>query len=156
MSRIPRAPEDIGPGPVLLRLPSKDGFRVSDHQVNSQIVRANMGSGLSLSKPNDRIRRHITLKGNALRLRSPNRTRIYGVAQDRSKIEYESLNTLIAARKPVLIDQILLDTHRVAAPRQLQLDHLPIRFTGSGRALTTLLLQRQFRQKAGNHFVGRF
>jgi len=49
----------------------------------------------------------------------------------------------------VLIDQILPDTHRVAAPRQLQLDHLPIRFTGSGRALVTLLLKRHVRQKAG-------
>ena len=52
-----------------------------------------------------------------------------------AQLAYESLNTLIAACKPVLIDQILPDTHRVAAARQLQLDHLAIRFTGSGRTL---------------------
>ena len=48
-----------------------------------------------------------------------------------AQLAHESLNTLIAASKPVLIDKILTDTHRVAASRQLQLDHLPVRFTGS-------------------------
>src|ERR1700692_1163580 len=66
-----------------------------------------------------------------------------------AQLAYQSLNTLIAACKPVPIDQILPDTHRVAASRQLQLDHLAVRFTGSGWALATLLRQRHFRQKAG-------
>ena len=73
-----------------------------------------------------------------------------------AQLEYESLNTLIAACEPVLIDKILPDSHRVAAPDELQLDHLPIRFTGSGRALASLLPKRHSRQKAGDHFVGRF
>ncbi len=51
-------------------------------------------------------------------------TRASGETDPRN-FEYEALNALIAARKPVLIDQILPDAHRVAAPRQLQLDHLP-------------------------------
>jgi len=38
----------------------------------------------------------------------------------------------------VFIDQILPDAHRVAAPRQFQLDHLPVRFTGSGGTLASL------------------
>jgi hypothetical protein len=59
-------------------------------------------------------------------------------------------------RLSVLMDQVLPDSHRVATPRQLQLDQLPIRFTGSGWALATLLRQPHFRQKADNHFVGRF
>ena len=54
------------------------------------------------------------------------------------------------------IDLILPDTHRVAAPRQLQLDQLAVRFAGSGRALGALLRQRHFRQKAGDHLYGRF
>ena len=68
----------------------------------------------------------------------------------------ESLNTLIAACKPVPIDQILIDTHRVAASDEFQLDHLAVRFTGSAWALATLLRQPHVRQKAGDHLYGRF
>jgi hypothetical protein len=55
---------------------------------------------------------------------------------DRSaQLAHEALHALIAAREPVPVNQILPDAHRVAAPRQLQLDHLAIRFTGTCRAL---------------------
>ena len=49
-----------------------------------------------------------------------------------AQLAHESLDTLIAAGKPMPIDQILPDTHRVAAALQLQHDQLPVCFTGSG------------------------
>jgi hypothetical protein len=71
-----------------------------------------------------------------------------GASTTRSQPAHESLNTLIAASNPVPIDKILIDTHRVTASRQLQLDHLPVCFTGSGWALANLLRQPHFRKKA--------
>jgi hypothetical protein len=69
---------------------------------------------------------------------------------------YETLDALVAAREPVLIDQILPDAHRVAAPRQFQLDHLAVSFADTYRAPAVLLRRHPFRQKAGGHQTGRF
>ena len=45
---------------------------------------------------------------------------------------HEALHALIAARETVTVNQILPNAHRVPATPKLELDHFPIRFTGTG------------------------
>jgi len=52
-----------------------------------------------------------------------------------AQFAHETLHALVASRKPVTVDQILPDPHRVAASRQPQLDRFPIQLAGTGRGL---------------------
>src|SRR5664279_1007262 len=73
-----------------------------------------------------------------------------------AQLTYETLDALVAAREPVRIDQVLEDTHRVATPRQLQLDRLAVCFADTRRSLASLFRRRFCQQKAGGHLYGRF
>ena len=49
-----------------------------------------------------------------------------------AQLAHESLHALVAAGKAVLIDQILLDGHRVAASAESQFDGFAVRFASAG------------------------
>ena len=72
-----------------------------------------------------------------------------------AQFAHETLYALVAVRKPVTIDEILPDPHRVAALRQPKLDRFPVQLAGTGRCLAALLLRYRWRPHVGGH-LGRF
>ena len=73
-----------------------------------------------------------------------------------AQFAHETLHALVASRKPVTVDQILPDPHRIAASRQPQLDRFPIQLAGTGRCLAAFFHWRCRRPRVGGHLHGRF
>ena len=70
-----------------------------------------------------------------------------------AQLLHEATHALIALREPVVVDQVLPDRHRVAAPRHSLLDPLTVRLAGARRRIRPRP-RRRFR--VGDHRNGRF